>query len=155
MKTILLSFIILFSVFQNIICKEVSNDVILQKIENIIEMQKMMYETTNKRFELVDKRFEQVDKHFVIIRKEMNQRFEEVDKRINLLMWFIGIIAGLGTAAITYLYKSLQTEIRKITILETDIKDNIKNTDNHLLKTKVDSILKYFEKEGKIIQLSS
>ena len=146
MKKIFLSFIILFSVSQNIFCKEVSNDVILQKIENIIEMQKMMYETTNKRFELVDKRFD-------LLYAEMNNRFEQVNKQINIIMWMIGILSGVSIAITSYLFKSLQTEIRKITILETEIKETIKSSELENIKNTIKGIIKLLEKEGKLIPL--
>jgi exonuclease VII large subunit len=80
--------------------KEISNNVLLEKIEmqnrymeKRFEMIEKRFEMIDKRFEMIDKRFERVDKRFERVDKRfeelianMNARFERVDKRFEELI---------------------------------------------------------------------
>jgi hypothetical protein len=96
-------------------------------------------EDINKRFEQVDKRFEQLDKRIDDLRQEMNsrleemradtnkrfeemrqdtnKRFEQIDKRIEQLITFLWILAGIFTAlvvaVIAFAYWDRRTIIRR------------------------------------------
>jgi exonuclease VII large subunit len=68
--------------------KEISNNVLLEKIEMQNRYMEKRFEMIDKRFEMIDKRFERVDKRFERVDKRfeelianMNARFERVDKR--------------------------------------------------------------------------
>jgi len=56
---------------------------LLKDVAEIKATLKVFMEQTDKRFEQIDKRFEQVDK-----------RFEEVNHKIEMILVFMGILAG-------------------------------------------------------------
>ena len=67
-----------------------------------------MYQYMYLNFELVKQRFEDMNKRF----EDMNKRFEDMNKRFTSLQWFIGIIVGLGTAALAALIALLRFPIQ-------------------------------------------
>ena len=62
-----------------------------------------MHKAMNRHAEDTNKRFE--DMHTTMNQRfeDMNKRFEDMNKRFTSLQWFIGIIVGLGTAALAAL----------------------------------------------------
>ncbi|MFQ5687589.1 MAG: hypothetical protein ACE5GV_13125 [Candidatus Scalindua sp.] len=119
--------VVFFAVFSfSAAYAEISNDVLLEKINSVGQTQTMILdqirilrEDMNKRFEQVDKRFEQVDKRF----EQVDKRFEQVDKRFefvqNLLVALLVIL--VGTTIYSVLGKTREKKIDD----STKIKDVI------------------------------
>ncbi|WPM31435.1 hypothetical protein IAE16_06335 [Hydrogenobacter sp. T-2] len=81
MKRLFLCLILLFSISFALTPEEEKQ--LLKDVAEIKATLKVFMEQTEKRFEQIDKRFEQVDK-----------RFEEVNHKIEMILVFMGILAG-------------------------------------------------------------
>ena len=81
MKSLFLCLLFLFS-FSFALTPEEEKQ-LLKDVAEIKATLKVFMEQTDKRFEQIDKRFEQVDK-----------RFEEVNHKIEMILVFMGILAG-------------------------------------------------------------
>ncbi len=81
MKRLFLCLLFFFSVSFALTPEEEKQ--LLKDVAEIKATLKVFMEQTEKRFEQIDKRFEQVDK-----------RFEEVNHKIEMILVFMGILAG-------------------------------------------------------------
>lgn len=88
---------------------EVSNDVLLEKINSLHQSQTIILDQIRILREDMDKRFEQVDKRF----EQVDRRFEQVDKRFeflqNLLVALLIIL--VGTTIYSVLGKSKERKL--------------------------------------------
>ena len=82
------------------------------KLQFMYQYMYLNFEFVNQRFEDMNKRFEDMNKRFEDIHKAMNRHSEDMNKRFTSLQWFIGIIVGLGTAALAALIALLRFPIQ-------------------------------------------
>ena len=112
--------------FVNQRCADI-NTTMNQRFEDMHKAMNRHAEDTNKRFEDMNKAMnrhsedmnkamnrhsEDMNKRFEDMHTTMNQRFEDMNKRFTSLQWFIGIIVGLGTAALAALIALLRFPIQ-------------------------------------------
>lgn len=67
--------------------EDVSHKVLMESMDNLIEIQKLMLDQMNRRFEDMNKRFEDMSGRF----EDMNKRFDSI---YNLILVLIGIMAS-------------------------------------------------------------
>ncbi len=88
MKRLFLCLLFLFSISFALTPEEEKQ--LLKDVAEIKATLKVFMEQTEKRFEQIDKRFEQIDKRF----EQVDKRFEEVNHKIEMILVFMGILAG-------------------------------------------------------------
>lgn len=125
MKRLLLGLFLLFNV--SLALTPAEERQLLRDVAEIKATLKVFMEQTERRFEQIDKRFEQVDK-----------RFEEVNKKIEMILVFMGILAGVfaSITAVTIgfaiwdrrtMVRPFEDKVRKIEEELTDNKTRMKD----------------------------
>ena len=94
--------------FVNQRCADI-NTTMNQRFEDMHKAMNRHSEDMNKT---MDRHSEDMNKRFEDMHTTMNQRFADMNKRFTSLQWFIGIIVGLGTAALAALIALLRFPIQ-------------------------------------------
>ena len=108
MVKLVTAFIVFFLLSHSIFTEPASKEDIRQLIHHI-----------DKRFEAIDKRFEAVDKRFEAVDKRFEDMQKSMDKRFDMLMWFIGILTVLSTAALSYMIARINRQDDRLSNAES------------------------------------